>query len=53
MIPVPPLDVQNKVVRILDTFTALTEEVTAELTARKKQYEYYRDNLLTFKELSK
>jgi type I restriction enzyme S subunit len=53
VIPVPPLDVQNKVVRILDTFTALTEEVTAELTARKKQYEYYRDNLLTFKELSK
>lgn len=43
-IPVPPLDVQAEIVRILDTFT----ELTAELTARKKQYEYYRDTLLTF-----
>ena len=33
---------------ILDTFTKLTAELTAELTARKKQYEYYRDMLLTF-----
>lgn len=39
-IPVPPLEVQSEIVRILDTFT--------ELTARKKQYEYYRDTLLTF-----
>lgn len=43
-IPVPPLDVQAEIVQILDTFT----ELTAELTARKKQYEYYRDALLTF-----
>ena len=43
-IPVPPLPVQSEIVRILDNFT----ELTAELTARKKQYEYYRDNLLTF-----
>lgn len=43
-IPLPPLPVQEEIVRILDKFT----ELTAELTARKKQYEYYRDNLLTF-----
>ena len=42
-IPVPPLPVQEEIVRILDTFTSLT----AELTARRKQYEYYRDSLLT------
>lgn len=47
-IPVPPLDVQAEIVRILDTFTELTAELTAELTDRKKQYEYYRDTLLTF-----
>lgn len=43
-VPVPPLPVQQEIVRILDTFA----ELTAELTARKKQYEYYRDELLTF-----
>ena len=51
-IPVPPLDVQREIVRILDNFTELTAkltaELTAELTARKLQYEYYRDELLTF-----
>lgn len=47
-IPLPPLPVQEEIVRILDKFTELTEELTAELTARKKQYEYYKDNLLTF-----
>ena len=47
-IPVPPLEVQREIVRILDSFTLLTAELTAELTARKKQYEYYRDELLTF-----
>ena len=41
-IPVPPLPVQREIVRILDNFT----ELTAELTARRKQYEYYRDSLL-------
>lgn len=45
-IPVPPLEVQREIVRILDSFTLLTAELTAELTARKKQYEYYRDKLL-------
>ena len=45
-IPVPPLPVQKEIVRILDNFT----ELTAELTARKKQYEYYRDALLAFAE---
>jgi type I restriction enzyme S subunit len=47
-IPVPPLPVQSEIVRILDNFTELTAELTAELTERKKQYEYYRDALLTF-----
>ncbi|XOQ44899.1 MAG: Restriction endonuclease subunit S [Clostridium sp.] len=47
-IPLPPLPVQREIVRILDNFTELTEELTKELTARKKQYEYYRDKLLTF-----
>lgn len=46
LIPVPPLEVQREIVRILDNFTELTTELTAELTARKKQYEYYRDELL-------
>lgn len=54
IIPIPPLKVQEEIVRILDAFTELTEELTeeliAELTARKKQYEYYRDKLLTFDE---
>ncbi|MDU5508626.1 restriction endonuclease subunit S [Finegoldia magna] len=44
--PVPPLEVQREIVRILDSFTLLTAELTAELTARKKQYEYYEHNLL-------
>lgn len=43
-IPIPPLHIQTEIVRILDTFTALTTE----LTARKKQYNYYRDQLLSF-----
>ena len=47
-IPLPPLEVQSEIVRILDNFTELTTELTAELTARKKQYEYYRNHLLTF-----
>ena len=49
-IPVPPLLVQSEIVRILDSFTSLTAELTAELTARKKQYNFYRDKLLDFKE---
>ncbi len=47
-IPVPPLEVQNEIVRILDNFTELEEELEEELVARRKQYEYYRDSLLTF-----
>ena len=51
-VPVPPLEVQNEIVRILDNFTELTDELTAkltaELTARQKQYEFYRDKLLDF-----
>lgn len=46
--PVPPLPVQEEIVRILDSFTSLTAELQAELQARQKQYEYYRDQLLTF-----
>ena len=47
-IPVPPLPVQQEMVRILDSFTELTAELTAELAARKKQYEYYQEKLLDF-----
>ena len=47
-IPIPPLPVQNEIVRILDKFTELTALLTEELKLRKKQYEYYRDKLLTF-----
>lgn len=47
-IPLPPLPVQEEIVRILDKFTALEAELEAELEARRKQYEYYRDQLLTF-----
>lgn len=44
-IPVPPLEVQNEIVRILDTFTSHTAELQAELQTRKEQYEYYRNRL--------
>lgn len=47
-IPVPPLEVQNEIVQILDNFAELTAELTAELSNRKKQYEYYRNLLLNF-----
>ncbi|EBH7032256.1 TPA: restriction endonuclease subunit S [Salmonella enterica subsp. enterica serovar Albany] len=57
LIPIPcpnnpekSLAIQSEIVRILDKFTALTAELTAELTARKKQYNYYRDQLLSFEE---
>ncbi|GAA0797659.1 hypothetical protein GCM10008910_20700 [Faecalicatena orotica] len=45
-LPVPPLEVQREIVHILDSFTLLIAELIAELTARKKQYEFYRDTLL-------
>ena len=53
-IPVPPLPVQEDIVRILNKFYDLTADLTAglpaEIEARRKQYEYYRDRLLTFKQ---
>lgn len=48
IIPLPPLPIQEAIVRILDNFTKLTAELEAELEARKKQYEFYRDSLLKF-----
>ncbi len=48
--PKKSLEIQAEIVRILDNFTTLTAELTAELTARKKQYAYYREQLLTFGE---
>jgi len=48
--PKKSLEIQAEIVRILDSFTELTTELTAELTARKKQYNYYRDKLLSFEE---
>ncbi len=47
-IPIPPLEIQQEIVKILDAFT----ELNTELKARKKQYEYYREKLLTFKPLT-
>lgn len=47
-VPVPPLEVQREIVHYLDQFTLLTAEFTSELEMRKKQYEHYRDSLLTF-----
>ncbi|EFH8131991.1 restriction endonuclease subunit S [Escherichia coli] len=48
--PEKSLAIQSEIVRILDKFTALTAELTAELTMRKKQYNYYRDQLLSFEQ---
>ena len=50
-IPLPPLAVQQEIVRILDKFTQLEAELEAELDCRKRQYEYYRNKLLTFSEI--
>ena len=47
-IPLPPLEVQAEIVRILDAFTSYTAELQAELQARKEQYTYYRNRLLSF-----
>ena len=49
-IPVPPLEVQREIVRVLDAFTQLEAELEAELEARRRQYYHYRDSLLTFRE---
>ncbi len=55
LIPIPPLEIQQEIVKILDQFSALTTDllagIPAEIEARKKQYEYYREKLLTFKPL--
>ena len=51
LIPIPPLPVQTEIVKILDALTALTSELTSELTLRRKQYEYYREKLLSFDSL--
>ncbi|QJW29335.1 restriction endonuclease subunit S [Helicobacter pylori] len=56
LIPIPPLEIQQEIVKILDQFSALTTDllagIPAEIKARKKQYEYYREKLLTFKPLT-
>ena len=52
-LPVPPLEVQREIVRVLDNFTFFSAELSAELQARKKQYEYYRDKMLSFESDSK
>lgn len=48
LIPIPPLEIQEKIVQILDKFTDYVTELTSELTSRKKQYSFYRDKLLSF-----
>ena len=51
LIPLPPPTVQTEIVKILDALTALTSELTSELILRQKQYEYYREKLLSFDSL--
>ncbi|WQS28406.1 restriction endonuclease subunit S [Helicobacter pylori] len=50
-IPIPPLEIQQEIVKILDAFTELNTELNTELKARKKQYEYYQNMLLDFKDI--
>ena len=54
LIPIPSLEEQERIATMLDKFYALTTDITAglpaEIEARRKQYEYYRDQLLTFKQ---
>lgn len=50
-IPIPPLEIQKEIVKILDSFTELEKELEKELEARRKQYEYYREKLLSFESL--
>lgn len=49
MIPIPPMEVQIEIAKILDDFTELMDSLQKELELRTKQYEYYRDNILSFK----
>ena len=51
-LPIPPLSVQTEIVKILDALTALTSELTSELILRRKQYEYYREKLLSVDNLN-
>ncbi len=57
MIPLPSVEEQKRIVKILDHFDTLRNDLSAglpaEIEARQKQYEYYRDKLLSFKELTK
>lgn len=50
LIPIPPLEIQEKIVQILDKMTEYVTELTSELTSRKKQYSYYQDKLLSFED---
>ncbi|UOR67108.1 restriction endonuclease subunit S [Helicobacter pylori] len=50
-IPIPPLEIQQEIVKILDAFTELNTELNTELKARKKQYEYYQNMLLDFNDI--
>ncbi len=52
LIPIPPLEIQQEIVKILDAFTELNTELNTELKARKKQYEYYQNMLLDFKDIN-
>ena len=47
-IPIPPMEIQEEIVRILDSFTSLEAELEAELASRREQYNYYRDNSMIF-----
>lgn len=51
-IPMPPLEIQQEIVRMLNSFTELEAELEAELTKRKQQYEHYRDHLLSFENIA-
>ncbi|GAA9457654.1 restriction endonuclease subunit S [Helicobacter pylori] len=50
--PIPPLEVQQEIVKILDAFTELNTELNTELKARKKQYQYYQNMLLDFNDIN-
>ena len=56
IVPLPPRPIQQEIVRILDSFDALVTDISiglpAEIKARRKQYEYYRDKLLSFEGLA-
>ncbi|GAA9322266.1 hypothetical protein BTM398_07530 [Helicobacter pylori] len=51
LIPIPPLEIQQEIVKILDAFTELNTELNTELKVRKKQYQYYQNMLLDFKDI--